>query len=142
MELKKKIALITGASRGIGAATAIKLAGEGCHIAINCHRSVELAKQVAKQCCGLGVKAIVVQGDVAIDDHCRRIVSESTHILGGLDILINNAGTTRFIDFQDLNNVTSLNSLSIQDKNEIWTPKLGFTNALGPFQVSVSLIYE
>ena len=89
MELKKKAALITGASRGIGAATAIKLAGEGCHVAVNCHRSVELAKQVAKKCCELGVKAIVVQGDVAIDDHCRRIVSESTHILGGLDILIN-----------------------------------------------------
>ena len=123
MELKKKVALITGASRGIGAATAIKLAGEGCHVAINCHRSIERAKQVAKQCCGLGVKGIVVQGDVAIDDHCRRIVSESTHILGGLDILINNAGTTRFIDFQDLNEV----------KDDDWQTIFD-VNVKGPFQ--------
>ena len=123
MELNGKTALITGASRGVGAATAIKLAKAGCNVAINCKQSIDRAGQVADQCRGLGVKAVVVQGDVASDADCRRITTESVEALGQLDILINNAGTTRFIDFHDLDEVN----------DDDWEHILG-VNLKGPFQ--------
>ena len=123
MELNGKNALITGASRGAGAATAIKLAKAGCNVAINCNQSIDRAKQVAAQCRGLGVKAIVVQGDVASDADCRRIATKSVEALGQLDILINNAGTTRFINFHDLDKVN----------DNDWERILG-VNLKGPFQ--------
>ena len=102
---REKPRSLPGASRGVGAATAIKLAKAGCKVAINCKQSIDRAGQVAAQCRGLGVKAVVVQGDVASDADCRRITTESVEALGQLDILINNAGTTRFIDFHDLDEV-------------------------------------
>ena len=99
MELNGKTALITGASRGVGAATAIKLAKAGCNVAINCNQSIDRAGQVAAQCRGLGVKAVVVQGDVASDADCQRIATESVEALGQLDILINTAAGLRFSQF-------------------------------------------
>ena len=86
MELNGKAALITGASRGVGAATAIKLAKKGCNVAINCNQSIDRAKHVSSQCRGFGVKAVVVQGDVAKDIDCRRIATESVEAIGKLDI--------------------------------------------------------
>ncbi|HBS09569.1 MAG TPA: 3-oxoacyl-[acyl-carrier-protein] reductase [Microbacterium sp.] len=95
MDLNGKVALITGGSRGVGAATGLQLAKRGCHVAINCSRTADRAKQVAEQCQANGVRAVVVQGDVASDADCRRIVAESIEALGQLDILVNNAGVTR-----------------------------------------------
>ena len=123
MELNGKAALITGASRGVGAATAIKLAKKGCNVAINCNQSIDRAKHVSSQCRGFGVKAVVVQGDVAKDIDCRRIATESVEAIGKLDILINNAGTTRFINFHDLEEVSDYD----------WEHILG-VNLKGPFQ--------
>ena len=123
MELNVKAALITGASRGVGAATAIKLAKAGCNVAINCNQSIDRAEKVAAQCRSLGVKAVVAQGDVASDPDCRRIAAESVEALGQLDILINNAGTTRFINFHDLDEVN----------DDDWEHILG-VNLKGPFQ--------
>ena len=125
MILQNKIALITGASRGVGAATAVKLAKSGCKVAINYNQSDELAKQVASQCRETGTKAILLQGDVAEDRTCRLLVQQTLSAFGGLDILINNAGTTRFIDFQDLE--------SVQDED--WDRILA-VNLKGPFQIS------
>ena len=123
MELNRKAALITGGSSGVGAATAIKLAKAGCNVAINCKQSIDRAKQVVAECHSLGVKAVVVQGYVASDPDCRRIVTESVEALGLLDILINNAGTTRFINFHHLNEVN----------NDDWEHMLG-VNLKGTFQ--------
>ena len=123
MELNEKAALVTGASRGVGAATAVKLAKAGCNVAINCKQSIDHAQQVAAQCHRLGVKTVVVQGDVASDPDCRRIATESIKALGQLDILINNAGTTRFINFHDLDEVS----------NNDWEDILG-VNLKGSFQ--------
>ena len=68
MDLNGKVALITGGSRGVGAATGLQLAKRGCHVAINCSRTVDRAKQVAEQCQANGVRAVVVKGDVASRD--------------------------------------------------------------------------
>lgn len=98
--LKGKTALITGASSGIGQAIAIRLAEEGCNIAINYRKSPEGAEdteEIAMQkACGqvegCGVRSLLVQGDVSKEDDIIRMVNEVVEKLGGLDILINNAG--------------------------------------------------
>ncbi|MFT4687923.1 MAG: SDR family NAD(P)-dependent oxidoreductase [Verrucomicrobiia bacterium] len=123
MKLESKVALITGASRGVGAATAIQLAQEGCQVAINYHRSLEEAESVLEQILAKGGSAILAQGNVADDSDCRRIVSETFAAFGRLDVLINNAGTTRFIDFQNLEEVT----------DEVWSSIMD-TNVKGVFQ--------
>ena len=117
--------MITGASRGVGAATALKLAKAGCRVAINFNQSADRAETVADQCREAGVEAILVQGDVAEDAACRAMVQQAVEAFGGLDILINNAGTTRFIDFQDLDAVT----------DEDWE-RIFAVNLKGPFQMA------
>lgn len=123
MKLPGKTALITGASRGVGAATALQLAQAGCRVAVNHRQTPDRAEAVAAQCREAGVEAIVVQGDVADDAACRAMVAKTLEAFGGLDILINNAGTTHFIDFPDLEAVT----------DEVWDRILA-VNLKGPFQ--------
>ena len=94
MNLQDKTAIITGASRGIGAATALQLAQAGCRVAINYHQSAERAHAVADQCRNAGVEAIVIQGDVAEDADCRTMVQKTVEAFGELDVLVNNAGRT------------------------------------------------
>ena len=123
MEPKGKAALVTGASRGVGAATALTLARAGCDVAVNYNASAESAGQVVDACQEAGVRAIALQGDVAEDATCRKLVADAVNAFGRLDILVNNAGTTRFIDFPDLESVT----------DEVWE-RLFAVNLKGPFQ--------
>jgi 3-oxoacyl-[acyl-carrier protein] reductase len=123
MDLTNKVALVTGASRGVGAATACQLAAEGCNIAVNYRSSSDEADEVQKEAAQLGTKVITLPGDVANDADCRRIVAETVGEFGRLDILVNSAGTTRFIDFPDLDAVT----------DEVWDAIIG-TNVKGVFQ--------
>ena len=123
--LEQQTALITGASRGVGAATALQLAKAGCRVAINYHQSADHAETVASQCREAGVKTIFVPGDVAEDAACRRMVAQTLETFGALDILVNNAGTTRFIDFPDLE--------AVQDED--WDRILA-VNLKGPFQMA------
>ncbi|MCK4273308.1 MAG: 3-oxoacyl-ACP reductase FabG [Dehalococcoidales bacterium] len=92
MRLKDKAALVTGASRGIGQAIALALAGEGADVALNCSTSVKAAEEVAQEITGLGRRAMVVQADVAdkaaVDEMVKKVVAE----FGRIDILANNAG--------------------------------------------------
>ncbi|MBD2465126.1 glucose 1-dehydrogenase [Oscillatoria sp. FACHB-1407] len=98
--LKGKTALITGASSGIGQAIAIRLAEEGCNIAINYRKSLEGAEDTEdmamQQACGqvesCGVQSLLVQGDVSNEEDIREVMKTVVDKFGGLDILINNAG--------------------------------------------------
>ena len=98
--LTGKNVLITGASSGIGQAIAIRLAQEGCNIAINYRKSVEEAEEAEEQAmqkaCGqveaCGVKALIVQGDVSKEDEIIELVNTVIDRFGSLDILVNNAG--------------------------------------------------
>ncbi|MBV9386779.1 MAG: glucose 1-dehydrogenase [Chroococcidiopsidaceae cyanobacterium CP_BM_ER_R8_30] len=97
--LTGKTALITGASSGIGQAIAIRLAQEGCNIAINYRRKVEegeytekMALQSAREAGRSSVQSILIQGDVSKEDDIIRIVNSVIEKFGSLDILINNAG--------------------------------------------------
>ena len=89
------IAIVTGGSRGIGAAISEKLAAEGHDIVINCASSVEKAEAVAEKCRAHGVKAVVKKWDVSDYDACAAALKEIKKEMGVPYILVNNAGITR-----------------------------------------------
>ena len=89
------IAIVTGGSRGIGAAISEKLAAEGHDIVINCASSVEKAEAVAEKCRAHGVKAVVKKWDVSDYDACAVALKEIKEEMGVPYILVNNAGITR-----------------------------------------------
>ena len=93
--LKDKVALVTGASRGIGRAIALRLAEEGCKVVVNYNRSAEAAEDVVAQIKANGGEAVAIQADVSDFKEAQRLVKEATAAFGRIDILVNNAGTTR-----------------------------------------------
>lgn len=88
-------ALVTGASRGLGRATAICLAAAGAAVAVNYHRSAIEAQAVVAAIETAGGKAIAVRGDVSDSADCKQLVAASIAGLGGLDIVVNNAGVSK-----------------------------------------------
>ncbi|HWC29983.1 MAG TPA: SDR family oxidoreductase, partial [Dehalococcoidia bacterium] len=87
-----RVALVTGASRGIGAATARLLAAQGADVAINYHSNRERAEAVADEVRALGRRAEVYQGDIRSFEDCKRMSDAALADFGRVDILVNNAG--------------------------------------------------
>ncbi|RPB14515.1 NAD(P)-binding protein [Morchella conica CCBAS932] len=101
--LKNKNVLVTGGSRGLGAATVERFAAEGCNVAINYLSASARAEALAEKVRATwGVTAVVIQGDVATDAGCVAIVEEAVRALGGLDVVVSNAGWTKIGAFSDL----------------------------------------
>ncbi|MFL2542693.1 MAG: 3-oxoacyl-[acyl-carrier-protein] reductase [Candidatus Latescibacterota bacterium] len=92
--LEGHVALVTGGSRGIGRAIALRLASEGADLAI-CARNVDSAERVAAEIEGLGRRCLVRQADVANAEQAGELIATSVEELGRLDVLVNNAGITR-----------------------------------------------
>ena len=95
-KLKGKTALVTGGSRGIGAAVVRRLAEDGAAIAINYRAQAEAAEGIAAEITEAGGSAVAVRGDVSVPEDVRRVVNESADRLGGLDILVSSAGIEHF----------------------------------------------
>ncbi|MEW6263154.1 MAG: SDR family oxidoreductase [Thermodesulfobacteriota bacterium] len=95
--LKGKVALITGASQGIGKACALALAQEGCHVAVNA-RSLDRLNAAAQEIKAAGGEVLAVQGDVTKPQDNTNLVTRTVDKFGRLDILVNNAGTGRLSD--------------------------------------------
>jgi len=93
--LSGKRALVTGASRGIGRAVALRLAAEGASVALNYRAGREEAEAVVAEIAASGGSAAVLQGDVSVAAEAEALVGAAEAALGGLDILVNNAGATR-----------------------------------------------
>ncbi len=93
--LQGKIALVTGASRGIGAAIAAELASQGATVVINHRDSAVQAEAVVAQIVAAGGQAAAIQADVASFSEAQRLIKETVERFGRVDILVNNAGTTR-----------------------------------------------
>src|SRR3712207_1391875 len=93
--LTGKNAIVTGSSRGIGRAIAIKLAELGANIILNYRNNVASVKEVIKEIETKGVKVMAIQGDVSNFEDAKKVVDEAKEKLGSIDILVNNAGITR-----------------------------------------------
>ena len=100
--LQGKKVLVTGSGQGIGQAIAIRLANEGCDVAVNYRTSADEAVKTSEAVQAAGRKAFPVQGDVGIISECRRLVRQSAQELGGLDFVVNNAGIEIHADFVDV----------------------------------------
>jgi 3-oxoacyl-[acyl-carrier protein] reductase len=94
--LEGKIALVTGASKGIGAEIAIRLAAEGAAVAVNYSTSKQGAEKVVAAITGKGGKAVAVHGNLAEANGAKQAVAETVKALGPIDILVNNAGVYEF----------------------------------------------
>jgi len=95
VNLEGKVAVVTGASRGIGRAIALELARFGASVVVNYNRSADAASEVVATIEEEGGEAVAVQADVGDLDQATGLVQSAIDTFGGIDILVNNAGTTR-----------------------------------------------
>lgn len=105
--LTARVAVVTGGGTGIGRAIALALAGAGAAVAVNYHTSRAASEQTVEAIRARDGRAIAVQGDVAGDGDAEALVRRAVEEFGRLDILVNSAGTTAFIDHRDLDALPS-----------------------------------
>jgi 3-oxoacyl-[acyl-carrier protein] reductase len=101
-ELRGKVAVVTGASKGIGAAIAKGLAAVGASVVVNYASSREGADRVVSEIVGKGGKAIAVEADVSKAAAVKRLFDQTKNAFGSLDVLVNNAGVYRFAPLEDV----------------------------------------
>src|SRR4051794_35784888 len=97
-----KTALVTGAAKNIGRAIALAFAGAGLDVAVHARTSLDEAEAVATEARALGVRAVVVQGDVGDPEACEEIVRRTKAELGPVDYLVSNASRRRFQAYADI----------------------------------------
>jgi 3-oxoacyl-[acyl-carrier protein] reductase len=124
MNETKSVAIVTGSSRGVGAATVKLLAKKGYNVVINYSKSEKEAREVQVACESLGAQTLLCRADVAEDNDCRRMADEAIMKWGRIDVLVNNAGTTKF------NAHDNLEGLSKEDFLRIYS-----INLVGPYQM-------
>src|SRR4029079_6495928 len=100
--LDNKVAIVTGASKGIGAGIAKAFGAEGATVVVNYARDKEGSERVVHEITGNG-RAIAVQGDVAQRSDAQHLVAEAKKAFGRLDVLVNNAGVFSFAPFEQFN---------------------------------------
>ena len=120
-----KVAIVTGGSRGVGAATAKLLASKGWNVTITCTSSMEDANEVVKECEQFGVESLAIKADVSENKDCIETVEKTLEKWGRIDSLVNNAGTTKFVF-----NHADLDGLDADDFLHIYK-----VNVVGPFQM-------
>ena len=101
-DLKNRVALVTGGSRGIGAAVAIALVKAGADVAVNYRKRADAANAVCGEITGTERKAIAVQADVSVAADVKRMIAEVEERLGGIDILVNNAAIAHPRKLEDI----------------------------------------
>lgn len=124
MDMKNQVAIVTGSATGLGAAVALRLADNGARVVINYTKSIREAEETLGLAKAKGVEALLAQGDVSNDEDCRRIVKQTVDKWSRVDMLVNNAGTTKFADHADLNALNADDFLNIYK-----------TNVVGAFQM-------
>jgi 3-oxoacyl-[acyl-carrier protein] reductase len=97
-----RVALVTGGGTGLGRVISLALAADGCDVAINYSKSERDAEETAAAVRDLGRRAVTIQADVADDAAVRRLIATVDAELGSLEVLVNNAGTTRYAPLADL----------------------------------------
>jgi len=129
VDISGKAAIVTGSAVGVGRATVLELARRGANVVINYTRSEAEALQTAADIEALGAEALVVRADVSQDDQVRDMVRRALDRFGSVDVLVNNAAITRFVDFRDLEGLSE----------EIWDRILA-VNVKGVFFCSRAVV--
>ena len=119
MELNKAVCIVTGSASGIGAASAIMLAGRGARVVVNYSKSEEAARATLAACEAAGAEALLVRADVAQDADCRRLAQAALDKWGRIDALVNNAGATKFANHADLEALSAEDFLHIYSVNVV-----------------------
>lgn len=91
----KQTAIVTGGSRGIGRAVAVRLAKDGMNLVINYRGNSAAAEETERLCRELGAEVLLVQGDVSRTEDCEKLAAQAKEAFGRVDVLVNNAGITR-----------------------------------------------
>ncbi len=125
MNDRGKVAIVTGSATGVGAEVARQLAARGCSVVINYTKSEAEAKETQAACEALGAPTLLVQADVSVDADCRRLAQAALDKWGRIDVLVNNAGTSKFVAHHDLE------GLSADDFQRIYA-----VNVIGPSQMT------
>jgi 3-oxoacyl-[acyl-carrier protein] reductase len=123
--MNKKVCVVTGSSSGIGAASAALYAERGWNIFVNYSRDAKPAEKVAAACTAHGAEVLLERADVSDDAQCVRMAAHVKEHFGRCDTLVNNAGTTKFVD---LKNLDGLDAADFQ--------KIYAVNVIGPFQMT------
>jgi len=116
------VAVITGSSRGVGRAVALRLARQGCRIVLNFRSSRKEAESVLRELQKTDTPSLMIRADISKESDCLALIQQTVDRFGGLDILVNNAATTDFLPFTDLSLLTDAH----------WDRVLQ-TNVKGPF---------
>ncbi len=131
MDPRDKVAIVTGASSGVGAEVAVQLAELGAKVVINYANTLSGAEETAERVATAGGEAVIQQADVSDDAQCHALVEKAVAAFGQLDILVNNAGTTTYVEHKALDQLT----------DEIWQSTMG-TNLMGPFYMTRAAVPE
>jgi len=127
--MDKKVCVVTGSSSGIGAATARLFASNGWNVVINYSRNATPAEAVAEECRAMGGEVLVIKADVSNDGDCRRMAGEVESTWGRADVLVNNAGATKFVALKNLE------GLSAEDFQRIYS-----VNVIGAYQMTRAFV--
>ena len=123
--MHKKVCVITGSSSGIGAASAALFAQRGWDVCVNYSKDANPAEKVAAACRAQGADVLIERADVSDDAQCIRLAMQVKKHFGRCDTLVNNAGTTKFVDLKNLD------GLDAADFQRIYA-----VNVVGPFQMT------
>jgi 3-oxoacyl-[acyl-carrier protein] reductase len=115
-----KVALVTGSSRGIGAATAKRLARDGYAVTVNCEKNRDLAAGVVREIEAAGGRAIWVQADVSDSGAVRRLFEENERAFGGVDVVVSNAGIMRLAPFADMTDADFGRMVDVNQKGSFY----------------------
>src|ERR1700729_4333841 len=122
--MNKKVCVVTGSSSGIGAASAILFAQRGWDVCVNYSKDPKPAEKVAAICKSHGADVLIERADVSDDAQCVQVAKRVKEHFGRCDTLVNNAGTTKFVDLKDLDGIGA------SDFQNIYA-----VNVIGPFQM-------
>ncbi len=127
--MSKKVCVVTGSSSGIGAATARLYARNGWNVVVNYSRDAAPAEAVAQECRDLGADVLVLKADISQDEVARHMAAEVEARWGRADVLVNNAGFTKFVDLKDLD------GLQAEDFHRIYA-----VNVIGAYQMTRAFV--
>lgn len=114
-----KTVIVTGSSSGVGAAACVEFAKRGWNVVINYSQNKKQAYEVSEICKDLGVDTLVCQANVSKEKDCSRLIAETISTLGRIDVLVNNAGTTKYCDYNNLDGLTKNDFQDIYEVNVI-----------------------